>query len=676
MRVAWKSVCAMVRDARLVCAMHPSRCWCGSEGGCHSQAIGQPRQEWHGNGNMIASLEGCAWWITVMLYCNKLSGTLRHALVVSTFLARGSQSARRRLLARYQQYNILPTFLNLHAHVAHPRPPCPSQPHRDTRTHIRLIPSLPITRIPSHPQHLPWKRRPDTATSEHHSGLIPPSHLAVSPHTTAMLANASNTPQPAAVTTLKQEEALPANKPYNTRRVSLSLSSLGIHVPGTNSARANKTQRQASSSLDTPPVKRAKHQHTPSAPSASASPSPPPKGRARSSTNTSIHRPVVEQTPPPSPGNAQRSKLLDLEGINDDVVVAVLEQLQSTGNRPHLIKELSNILMNTTATVRRQVVVHPCPLLLHSADSPLLASSSNPNAIISSRLTNYLRRPWTALAPCPLTKEQVMTHPRRVYYFLTTQPRQEIPEFSDSPATIKRTATPLSIGPDEDEEEEMMVDMMDLSREARSLSPEVDLSSHELEFSHPQSAPDMSFDRARQTAEDASRATDLEIAHNSRAVSPPLSNEEREFTMTASFLQLRKQSEQEEMELAQLQAQQSDAMSLDGSISFSTSPEDSPAVFVQTLPQEPEEESEERAAQRNREAADVLFGHGHRLLHVPAFSSPVLRPQHLHLSTTPRKAFATTDVTVAEMDALAAWPELQSPEEVELDELDDMLGGF
>ena len=131
-------------------------------------------------------------------------------------------------------------------------------------------------------------------------------------------------------------------------------------------------------------------------------------------------------------------------------------------------------------------------------------------------------------------------------------------------------------------------------------------------------------------------------------------------------IKLRKQSEQEEKELAQLHAQQSDAMSLDDSISFSTSPADSPAAFVQIHPHEPEEESEERAAQRNREAADVLFGHGHRLLHVPAFSSPVLRPQHLHLSTTPRKALAATDVAVVETEALTGWPELQSPEDTSL----------
>ena len=183
------------------------------------------------------------------------------------------------------------------------------------------------------------------------------------------------------VAALRQQDALdpqPANKPYNTRRVSLSLTSLGIHVPGSNSNRVNARHRNGNG-LEHPPSKRAKHQHTPSLSSAIASKSaspPPVKSRSRSSTNTiaasARHPPIVEPTPPPSPGHAQRAKLLDLDGINDDVVVAVLEQLQSTGNRPHLIKELSNVLLNTISTVQRYF---PSSLSFPS-EPPLTRSSS------------------------------------------------------------------------------------------------------------------------------------------------------------------------------------------------------------------------------------------------------------------------------------------------------------
>lgn len=44
---------------------------------------------------------------------------------------------------------------------------------------------------------------------------------------------------------------------------------------------------------------------------------------------------------------------IDTEGINDDIVVAVIEQLEKTGNRPHLIKELAAIMSTTNDTVAK-----------------------------------------------------------------------------------------------------------------------------------------------------------------------------------------------------------------------------------------------------------------------------------------------------------------------------------
>jgi hypothetical protein len=135
------------------------------------------------------------------------------------------------------------------------------------------------------------------------------------------------------------------NKPYNTRKVSLSLTQLGIHVP--NSSRANKGDNN-----NNRPAKRVKRSHTLNS-SAGSTPAPSPLGR-RFSVQASQQPagPLAANTPPPSPGNGQLHKI-DTTGITDDIVVAVLEQLQSTGNRPHLIKELAAVLGNSLSAVER-----------------------------------------------------------------------------------------------------------------------------------------------------------------------------------------------------------------------------------------------------------------------------------------------------------------------------------
>ena len=73
-----------------------------------------------------------------------------------------------------------------------------------------------------------------------------------------------------------------------------------------------------------------------------------------------------EHTPPPSPPHAASAandemsdadvlvvKKVDLEGINDEIVEAVIVQLQNTGNRPHLVKELATILMQQLKIVQQ-----------------------------------------------------------------------------------------------------------------------------------------------------------------------------------------------------------------------------------------------------------------------------------------------------------------------------------
>lgn len=46
-------------------------------------------------------------------------------------------------------------------------------------------------------------------------------------------------------------------------------------------------------------------------------------------------------------------KNIDLEGINDEIVEAVVVRLQETRNRPHLVKELAAILMSQVKIVQQ-----------------------------------------------------------------------------------------------------------------------------------------------------------------------------------------------------------------------------------------------------------------------------------------------------------------------------------
>ena len=66
-------------------------------------------------------------------------------------------------------------------------------------------------------------------------------------------------------------------------------------------------------------------------------------------------RGTLEHTPPPSPTDGTVATKIDTEGINDDIVVAVIEQLEKTGNRPHLVKELAAVLVTLSDTVAKYV---------------------------------------------------------------------------------------------------------------------------------------------------------------------------------------------------------------------------------------------------------------------------------------------------------------------------------
>jgi len=72
-----------------------------------------------------------------------------------------------------------------------------------------------------------------------------------------------------------------------------------------------------------------------------------------------------DDTPPPSPRTKRRSvraedseddaepKPIDMASIHDEIVEAVIVQLQNTGNRPHIVKELAAVLMQQLKIVQQ-----------------------------------------------------------------------------------------------------------------------------------------------------------------------------------------------------------------------------------------------------------------------------------------------------------------------------------
>ncbi|CAJ2504793.1 Uu.00g121870.m01.CDS01 [Anthostomella pinea] len=307
--------------------------------------------------------------------------------------------------------------------------------------------------------------------------------------------------------------------PYNTRRKSLSLPSLGIRIPVHRASTNSNMAASRSSSESSPhPNKKLKRSHNHSASSGSLT-------SVSGSKSKSAAAPVkFDQTPPPSPRlqvsiemdeseahDAPEVKPVDLEGINDDIVEAVIVRLQQTRNRPHLVKELASVLMNNVKIVQQ---------------------SANPCAIISSRLATYLKRSgWSALAPCPLAKELETVHPRRTYFYLTTCPHLPMPD----PLSAQRSAI---ITPELSSSASTSEDADGDRRRELSLSPEVDLSSPEfdgMEEDIPMPGTPMGSVSGRQRALHS-------MSRNHRGEEPPLEKDEKEFTQTADGLQKRKAS--------------------------------------------------------------------------------------------------------------------------------------
>lgn len=103
--------------------------------------------------------------------------------------------------------------------------------------------------------------------------------------------------------------------------------------------------------------------------SSASSMSPPVSGSESTDSHSSkrqkkshaVESSRAEQTPPRSPSpdlsldmsDTDQSSKIDFESINDDIVEAVITQLQSTGNRPHLVKELATVLSQRLTVVQQ-----------------------------------------------------------------------------------------------------------------------------------------------------------------------------------------------------------------------------------------------------------------------------------------------------------------------------------
>ena len=314
-----------------------------------------------------------------------------------------------------------------------------------------------------------------------------------------------------------------------------------------------------------------------------------------------------------------------------------------------------------------------------------IRSSANPGALLSSRLAAYLRRPsWSALSPCPVGKELIPTHPRRVFYFLTTSKRQEIPiDSSDILSTPlidpvggggkggKRIISPSLSNASIDEDVEGDEDR---KREALSPSPEIDLSAPDLDSMEPGAEDEFipptpvgsSFSGRSSLARDGSSGSSsetLNLAHNHRGISPPLEGDEREFTQTASSMRMR-------------------GISMgDPSIMLSKEVEGSVAKDPNALDVE---ETEEEKVERNSEAAATLFG-GHHQPHVlevalRLMSSPLMDPVSGSIGNEIGQEMVDVEmeevVSILGDQGLGSSWDVKKPENVDLDELDDLFGDF
>ena len=145
-----------------------------------------------------------------------------------------------------------------------------------------------------------------------------------------------------------------------TRRKSLSLAELGIIVPKRSRATQNPSPPSTIVEGEEPPMKKSKRSHGYDSLPAGLM-SPPRTTTIRFKEEKP--KQAAQLSPPASPV-AEGSNKVDVEGINDDIVIGTIQQLERTGNRPHLVKELAAVLATTHEPVHqewtavRQTILH------------------------------------------------------------------------------------------------------------------------------------------------------------------------------------------------------------------------------------------------------------------------------------------------------------------------------
>lgn len=322
---------------------------------------------------------------------------------------------------------------------------------------------------------------------------------------------------------------------------------------------------------------------------------------------------------------------MSYDNINDEIVSSVIGVLKKTGNRPHTVKELSGLLQPTLNIVE---------------------NSANPNAIISSRLNAYLKRSFNPSSPCLLTKELITTHPRRIYFYLSTVPHLPIPQDENISVPSYRAVVSPALS-DEDEENRRRSEM--------SPSPEVDLSSHELDDEnevedHVSSLSSTSSMLARERT-----STPASLDSKSALSSPPLEGDEREFSQSAIYIERRSASREAEFKKEQSQTS---------------------VVNGKRTRDDFDGDGERDITSLHSDGAESLLGYP-AVSHTAAFSSPLVGP--IAVDSKPKSEGEvekphdkSTHVNDVPLGALGSWGgelerHLGSPETVELDELDNLL---